>query len=81
MEHKSGQTWRDKIAGLRAAAKEAGRPDLMLANNEFGLGKPAALVGFNRFTKGLVNVEFALEMYGERVRPWKSAHATFADTA
>lgn len=35
VEHKSGQTWRDKIAGLRAAAVEAGRADLLLANNEW----------------------------------------------
>lgn len=40
LERKTGQTWREKIAGLREAAKEAGRPDLLMANNEFGLGKP-----------------------------------------
>jgi hypothetical protein len=34
-----------------------------LANNEFGLGKPTNLEGFNRYTKSMVVVEFALEMY------------------
>eukprot|EP00947_MAST-08B_sp_MAST-8B-sp1_P001296 g1296.t1 len=63
VERKTRQTWRDKIAGLRAAAEEAGVPGLLLANNEYGLGKPANLVGFNRFTKGMVVTEFALEMY------------------
>merc|ERR1719506_287843 len=63
VERKSKQTWRAKIEGLRKAAKEAGRPELLLANNEYGLGKPASLVGFNRFTKSMVSVEFALEMY------------------
>ena len=63
MERKSGETWREKIAGLRQAAEEAGRPELMLANNEYGLGEPLNLEGFNRFTKSLVAVEFAMEMY------------------
>ena len=63
MERKSGQTWRAKIKELRAAAAEMGRPGLLLANNEYGLGKPSSLKGFNRFTKGLVVVEFAMEMY------------------
>ena len=63
LERKSNQTWRDKLTGLRAAAKAAGRPELLLANNEFGLGKPSALVNFSRYTKSLVVVEFALEMY------------------
>ena len=63
MERKSGETWREKIAGLREAAEEAGRPELMLANNEFGLGKPVYLEGFNRFTKSMVAVELAMEMY------------------
>jgi hypothetical protein len=35
VEHKSGQTWREKIAELRVAAAEAGRPDFLLANNEY----------------------------------------------
>ena len=42
------------IEGLRAAAEEAGRPELLLANNEYGLGKPNSLTGFNRFTKVLM---------------------------
>jgi len=63
VERKSKQTWRAKIEELRQAAREAGRPELLLANNEYGLGKPSQLVGFNRFTKSMVVTEFALEMY------------------
>ena len=64
LEHKREQSWRAKIAGLRAAAKEAGRPELLLANNEYGLGKAAAFDGsWNRFAKSMVVVELGLEMY------------------
>ena len=62
-ERKSGKTWRGRLSELRAAAVRAGRPELLLANNEYGLGKPSRLVGFTRYTKALVAVEFALEMY------------------
>ena len=61
LERKSKQTSREKIAQLRAAAAEVGRDDLLLANDEYGLGKLSNIVGFNRFTKGLVVTEFALE--------------------
>ena len=57
VEHKSKQSWRAKIAGLRQAATEAGRPELLLANNEYSLGKAAV------FLKSLIVVELALEMY------------------
>eukprot|EP00040_Diaphanoeca_grandis_P031659 m.189837 g.189837 ORF g.189837 m.189837 type:complete len:476 (-) comp32388_c2_seq2:159-1586(-) len=63
IEHKSGETWRHKIQALRNTTKQLGRPDFLLANNEYGLGKPNVLVGFTRFTKSLVVTEFALEMY------------------
>lgn len=45
LEHKSKQSWREKLRLLRAAAAEAGRPDLMLANNEYGLGKASSFEG------------------------------------
>ena len=45
------------------AAAQAGRPDLLLANNEYGLGKPSALNNFTRFGKSMVVAEFAMEMY------------------
>jgi hypothetical protein len=64
VEHKTKQTWREKVTGLRAAAKAAGRADLLLANNEYGLGKPPSFGSdFDRFTKSMVVVEFALEMH------------------
>ena len=55
--------WRDRCAEIRAAAVEYGRPDLLVANNEYGLGNHKDLIGFTRFTKSLVNVELAMEMY------------------
>jgi len=61
--HRNKATWRERIEQLRETAREIGRPDLLLANNEYGLGKPRYLTGFNKYTKSLVSVEFALEMY------------------
>ena len=63
LERTSGQTWRDKIGGMRALATKLGRPDFLLANNEYGLGHTENLVGFNKYTKSLVVVELALEMF------------------
>ena len=65
LEHKSGQSWGDKIGRLRKAAVAAGRPDLILANNEYGLGKPNLFLdgNFTRYTRALVVVELALDMY------------------
>lgn len=48
---------------MRAAAKAAGHPNFLLANNEYGLGKESNFVNFSRFDKGMVNIEFAMEMY------------------
>ena len=61
--HRTKTSWPARIKLLRAAAKEAGRPDLLLANNEYGLGKPPFMSGFSRFTKSLVVVEFAMAMF------------------
>lgn len=65
LEHKSGQSWGDKIAGLRKAAVAAGRSDFILANNEYGLGKPNLFFdgNFTRYTRALVVTELALDMY------------------
>lgn len=60
LEHKSKQTWRSKIKELRAAAVEVGRPEFLLANNEYGLGKATAFAtsptggNFTRFSKSMV---------------------------
>eukprot|EP00041_Stephanoeca_diplocostata_P035070 m.1224826 g.1224826 ORF g.1224826 m.1224826 type:complete len:595 (+) comp24627_c0_seq9:70-1854(+) len=63
MERKSRTLWRDRIAPMRKAAAAAGQREFLLANNEYGLGKPSNMVGFNRFTKSLVNIEFAMELF------------------
>ncbi|MCK4958698.1 MAG: hypothetical protein KAT00_04850 [Planctomycetes bacterium] len=60
----SGRTWREKIAELRTAAMEAGYPNLLMANNEYGLnGSTSKYYGFNKYTKGLVVVDFLQEMF------------------
>jgi len=66
MDHKNRggkMTWRARLAELRSMAGTIGRPDLMLANNEYGIGKDEYAVGFNKYTKSLLAVEFAMEMY------------------
>jgi len=59
------RTHREKIDELRSAAESIGRSDLLIANNEFGLGKPGIALdsSFDRFTKSLVVIEFAMELY------------------
>jgi hypothetical protein len=67
VEHKSKQTWRQKLSDLRATTKALGRPDFLLMNNEYGLGKESVFAGnWSRFDKGLVAIELALEMYSVR---------------
>ncbi len=64
IEHKSKQTWREKLLDLRATTKALGRPEFLLMNNEYGLGKGSVFAGnWSRYDKGLVAVELALEMY------------------
>ena len=65
IDHKEGVTWREKLTALRQTTAQLGRPGFLLANNEYGLGKNTDFTtgDWTRFTKGLVAVEFALEMY------------------
>ena len=60
---KSGKTWRAKIAELRVAVAEAGYPDLLLVNNEYGWGKSWHYSGFNKFTMGLLQIDFLQEHF------------------
>jgi len=56
--------WRERIKALRQATVEMGRPELLLANNEYGLnGNRRVLEGFNRYTKSLVVVDFLQELF------------------
>lgn len=59
----AGQNWRQKIADLRQAAIESGYPDLLLANNEYGWGKGDNFSGFNKFTSGLLMIDFLQEHF------------------
>ena len=58
-----GKSWRHKIADLRKATVEAGYPDLLLANNEYGWGKSDHYSGFNKFTSGLLMIDFLQEHF------------------
>ena len=44
LDHKCHESWRDRLAGLRNVTVSLGRPDFMLMNNEFGLGKSSTYV-------------------------------------
>jgi hypothetical protein len=66
VDHKCGLglTWRQRIASLRRVSDAFGRPDFLLMNNEFGLGKPGAFKGnWSRFQLSLVAMEFAMELH------------------
>ena len=63
MDHKSNLTWRLRNAELRGAATAAGYPGLLFSNNEYGLGSGSNLINFTRFSKSLVVVEFAMELF------------------
>ena len=58
---KGGRVWRDAARVYRRAAASAGRPKLLIANNEYGLGG-SHIEGFDRYTYGLVLCEFLMEM-------------------
>ena len=51
----------EKIWRFRDVAKEMGYPDLIMANNEWGLG--GRMEGFNKYTKSLVMVEYLQDMF------------------
>ena len=50
-----------KIAGIRAKATELGYPDLLVANNEWGLS--IKMKGFDKYTTSLVAVEYLLDLF------------------
>jgi hypothetical protein len=65
LDHKCGESWRDRLAGLRNVTTSLGRgADFMLMNNEFGLGKPGRYQGgWTRYQKSLALIEFNLELH------------------
>jgi hypothetical protein len=56
-DHKNNRDWRATPKTLRDQARAAGRPDLLIADLEYGLGGHTDFPGFNRFTKDLVMTE------------------------
>ncbi|MCX7013752.1 MAG: hypothetical protein NTW86_14560 [Candidatus Sumerlaeota bacterium] len=59
----SNRAWRDAANEYRSAAAAAGRPGLLIANNEYGLGSSKRLIGFDRYTTGLLLTEFLMEHF------------------
>ena len=55
-----GRAWRYAADEYRTIAAAAGRT-LLIANNEYGLGSGANVVGFNRYTTGLLLSEMVME--------------------
>lgn len=70
-DRKNGnRAWREAANVYRVAAIEAGRPGLLIANNEYGLGSAENLRGFDRFSLGLLLTENLMEHF---VGNWFSA--------
>ncbi|WP_136063307.1 hypothetical protein [Pontiella sulfatireligans] len=63
IDHRRARTHRDLADTLRAAAADAGYPDLLMANNEYGIGKNQYIEGFNRYTVNLVVIDFLQELF------------------
>ena len=57
-----GRVWREAADVYREIARRAGRPDLLIANNEYGLGKEGNLRGFDRYSRGLLLTDFLSEL-------------------
>ena len=57
-----GRVWREAADVYREIARRAGRPDLLIANNEYGLGKERNLRGFDRYSRGLLLTDFLSEL-------------------
>ncbi len=54
----------ERIKSLRKAASQAGYPQLLFANNEYGLNHNNKLfVGFNRFTQSLVVIDYLQDLF------------------
>ena len=57
-----GRVWREAAAFYRRVAEEAGRRGLLIANNEYGIGKPENIAGFDRYTYGLMLTDVLSEL-------------------
>ena len=59
----ANRAWRFAANTYRNAAIAAGRPGLLIANNEYGLGRAKNLIGFDRYTKGLLLTDMLQEHF------------------
>ena len=55
--------WRNAAEVYRRAAAVAGRPNYLIANNEYGIGKNRNVGGFNRYTYGLLMTDLLQELF------------------
>lgn len=62
-DHRRDRNHRDLANTLRATAATAGYPALLMANNEYGIGKNIYIEGFNRYTINLVVIDFLQELF------------------
>ena len=58
-----GRVWRTAADEYREFAKEVGRGDLLIANNEYGMGSGKNMPGFDRYSKGLLMTEMLMEHF------------------
>ena len=61
--HQYDYEWRERTRELRYKLGQMGLDDFLLANNEFGLGHKQMYFDFTRYTKSMINIEMAMEMY------------------
>ncbi len=59
----SNRAWRIAANTYRKAAATAGRPGLLIADNEYGIGSSSNFLGFTRYTTGLLLTEFLMEHF------------------
>ncbi len=57
----NARAWRDAANSYRDIAKSLGRPGLLIANNEYGMGKRKNYEGFDQYSKGLLLTDMLQE--------------------
>lgn len=61
--HSARAPWRDIANKCRAAAARDGRKNYLIADNEYGLGKPPSRTGFDRYKEGIVLADILQEHF------------------
>jgi len=61
LDRKNARAWRDAANSYRDIAKSLGRPGLLIANNEYGMGKSKNYDGFDQYSKALLLTDMMQE--------------------